>query len=556
MSEPKYDAVIVGSGASGAVLARELAVAGIKVALLERGPKINPEDHALHDEQTSHGYGLLRPKLGGEDPTSPREFRFQGEERFRVLYPGDWGYSESAAVVGGGMFLFGGLMWRRPPCEFRLKSIHGHVPGTTLEDWPFTYEDLEPYFTKAEYEMGVSGETGGNPFEGKRSKPFPMPPIDLQPGDVTVRETMKRMGYHPFVVPLGIATDKFKGRPACMHHPCCNGYICEIGAKSTPVSALLPDAIATGNCTLIPDAMVKEIAVDAKGQPNGVRYFTEKGALETVTARIVIMAASAIETTRLLLNSSSKWHPKGMANSSGWVGRNLMGHMSPWVWGIMDEVTNEGYGPGAGIAMDDFCGNNEGFAAGGVIYSRTEVTPVSFTTRRPRGAPRWGLEHKKYQRENFRRYIRLFAPAEDMPQFENRVEVSPIIRDRWGIPVPRITHSFHPNDYKVYNFFRNKMIEILKEAGARDLTGSGIDKGGTGYQMGTCRMGTDPKTSVVNTNGQSHDLDNLFIVDASVLPTAGGRNPVLTIQALAYKFAEQLVTDWNGGAWKSGGKEV
>jgi len=549
MAKDVVDAVIVGAGAAGSVLAKELSEAGLRVVLLERGPKVNPADYALHDEETSHGYGMTRPTVGGEERFAPREFRYQGDEHFQLVRSHDWGFSSQAAVVGGGMLVYGGLMWRRPPVDFRMKSEYGHLEGTTLEDWPLSYEELEPFYTKAEYEMGVSGEGGVNPFEGKRSKPFPLPPVGLQPGDEMIRKTAKRAGYHPFVVPLGILTEDYRGRSACIHHPCCNNYVCDIGAKSTPVTALLPAALATGNCALIPDALVKEITVDARGNPNGVTYF-RNDKLERQQARLVIVAGCAIESARLLLNSASRWWPNGMANGNDWVGRNLTGHVSPWVWGIADKETNEGFGPGAGIGIDDYFAGNSGFVGGSVIYSRTEMTPVAFASRRPRGAPAWGLAHKKYQRENFHRYLRLFAPAEDMPQWENRVEVSPNVRDSWGIPVARITHSFHPNDLKVWRFFRDKMVGLLRETGVHDIRSSGIGRGGTGYQMGTCRMGADPKTSVVNPWGQSHEADNLFVVDASVFVTAGGRNPALTIQALAWRFADYIVREWKGGAWK------
>jgi len=556
MKAEKLDAVIVGSGASGAVLARELASAGLDVLVLERGPRLDPKDFVQHDELTSQGSGGLRPRVGNEDKFGPREFRNQGDAEFTLLRAEDWGYGGNGAAVGGGMFFFGALMWRRPPIDFRMKSEYGSVQGSTLEDWPVSYQELEPFYSKAEYEMGVGGEGGTNPFEGDRSKPYPLPPVEIQAGDERVKKTALKLGYHPFVVPLGIATKDYRGRSACIGHPCCNNYVCEVGAKSTPVSVLLPEALATGKCRLVPDALVREITTDSSGNPDGVTYFDSQGRLTEVKARLVIVAACAVETPRLLLNSASKWHPKGMGNRNGWVGRNLMGHISPWVWGIYDEESNGGYGPGAGIAIDDFYGKNPGFVGGAVIYSRTEVTPIAFASRRPRGAARWGLEHKRYQRENFHRYIRLFAPAEDLPQYENRVEVSPSVKDSWGIPVARITHSFHPNDYLVFDFFKKKMTDILKESGARDITSSNIGKGGTGYQLGTCRMGADKSTSVVNGYGQSHEIDNLFIVDSSVFVTSGGRNPALTIQALAFRFADYIVKQWNGGAWRDGRREI
>jgi choline dehydrogenase-like flavoprotein len=556
MSRDVVDAVIVGAGASGGVLAKRLSEAGLRVVVFERGPEINPEDYALHDELTSQVAGMVRSPVCGEEKFGPREFRYTDGEPFRRVEPGDWEFSSSAAVVGGGQLLYGALMWRRPPVDFRMRTEYGSVEGSTLEDWPLTYDDLEPFFTKAEYELGVCGEGGVNPFEGKRSRPYPMPPIDIHPGDEMIRDAAKRKGYHPFVVPLGLLTDHYRGRSSCIAHPCCNGFICEIGAKSTPVTALFPPALATGNCRIVANSIVSEITLDSRGKPNGVAYFDPEGRARHQSARIVVVACSGIETPRLLLNSKSKWFPRGLGNGNDWVGRNVMGHISPWVWGVMDRVTNLGYGPGPGIAVDDFHAHNPGIVGGSVIYSRTETTPISFANRRPRGAPRWGRAHKEYQRLNFRRYIRLFAPAEDMPRFENRVEVSDGVRDRWGIPVARMTHSYHPNDLEVWRFFRDKMIDLLEEAGARDITPSNVGRGGIGYQLGSCRMGADPTTSVVNSFGQSHEVDNLFVVDGSVFVTSGGRNPALTIQALAYRFADHLIDQWEGGAWRNGTREV
>jgi choline dehydrogenase-like flavoprotein len=212
---------------------------------------------------------------------------------------------------------------------------------------------------------------------------------------------------------------------------------------------------------------------------------------------------------------------------------------------------NEGFGPGAGIGIDDFYGKNPGLIGGGVIYSRTLTTPIAFHGVMPPEAPAWGAGFKKYQREKFHSYYRLTVPSEDVPQFENRVDVSPKIRDAWGIPVARVTHGFHAKDIGLFNFLTGKMEQILREAGSRAVYSKGPVKGGlTVHQNGTCRMGNDPKTSVVNRHGQSHDLDNLFVVDGSLFVTSGGRNPALTIQALAYWCGDYIIRQWRGGAWR------
>lgn len=322
-------------------------------------------------------------------------------------------------------------------------------------------------------------------------------------------------------------------------------------AKATFVSALLQETLATGNCQLVAEAMVKEVSVDAHGQPNGITFYDREGKLIHQPARLIVLAASAAETPRLLLNSRSRWWPQGLANRNGWVGRNLMGHTGPQVYGIFRQTVNEGFGPGAGIGIDDFYGKIPGLTGGGIIYSRTLTTPISFHGLMPPDAPAWGLGFKKYQRERFHGYYRLTVAAEDVPQFKNRVEVSPYIRDAWGIPIARITHSFHDKDTELFLFLTGKMEHLLRESGALQVYAKGPVKGGlTVHQNGTCRMGNDPKTSVVDRHGQSHDLDNLFVVDGSLFVTSGGRNPALTIQALAYWCSDYIVRQWQGGVWR------
>ncbi|MEW5977330.1 MAG: GMC family oxidoreductase [Acidobacteriota bacterium] len=552
MTPDKVDAVIVGAGASGGVVAHQLAHAGLRVVLLERGSRLDVKNFQLHDEMLTRGN--LYPPFNGLDRRHPREFRHREGEAFQLIYPDSYSYPGLAAAVGGGQLFYGGLMWRFLPIDFRAGSEYGPISGSTLSDWPLTYEDLEPFYDLAEQHLGVAGEAGVNPFDGKRRRPFPLPPVQMQTGDLLIQKAARRLGYHPFTVPLGIATEPYKGRNGCIRHPCCNLFICEIGAKSTIVSALLPATLATGNCRLVTEAVVKEVTLDGKGRPDGVAYFDQGKTLVRQPAHLVILAASATETPRLLLNSRSRWFPKGLGNRNDWVGRNLMDHIGPSVVGFFEETTNEGLGPGPGVAIDDFYGKNPGFAGGGVIYNRTEALPMAFANIRPQTAPRWGKAHKEFQRKYFRRYCRLWVPGEMQPQFENRVEISPSVRDAWGIPVARLTHHLHPNDYALYDFFREKMVNLMREAGAFEVVSRPAGQGGVdAHQCGTCRMGNDPKTSVVDRFGRLHDLDNVFVVDGSLFVTSGGRNPALTIQALAYWVSDHIIREWKGGGWQAKG---
>ena len=544
------DAVIVGAGASGGVVAKELAAAGMKVVLLERGALIDPAKYRQHDELATRRTGSPLPDYAPSETRHPREFRFQGEKEFRKILPSGGSYGWMGGVVGGGQLTYAALMWRRPPIDFRMKSEYGPVAGTTLEDWPLSYEELEPFYDKAEKEIGVCGEGGINPFEGKRSSPFPLPPLNPSPGDELLQRAAHKLGYHPFMSPLGIVTRDYRGRGGCIHHPCCNGFVCEIGAKSSMVSAFLPELQKSENCRLIPLAVAAEITTNSRGKPDGVRYFDQRGRAVHQRARLIVLAASATETPRLLLNSKSRWFPRGMANPNDWVGRNLMGHTGPKAYAFFPEATSEGVGPGTGLALDDFHGKNPGLVGGGVLYSHCLTTPLNFAGIRPPGEPEWGRPHKKFQREQFNHYYRITSPAEDLPQFENRVEASPQVRDAWGIPVARITHSFHANDHALFDFLTGKMERLLREAGAREVFAGNSSRGGISlHQNGTCRMGNDPKTSVVNRYGQTHEVDSLFVVDGSLFVTSGGRNPALTIQALAYWSSDYLVQQWKGGAW-------
>ena len=196
----------------------------------------------------------------------PREFRHTAADSFQKIFPEDGYYPLLAAVVRRRATFLRGSDVALSPNRFRAKSTYGAMEGSTLDDWPLTYDELEPFYDKAEYTLGVAGEDG-DPFAGKRSRPFPLPPVDLQPGDLLVKKAAQKLGYHPFTVPLGIATQKYQDRNPCVRHPCCNGFICEIGAKSTMVTALLPSTLATGNCQLITEAVVKEVTTDGRGHP-------------------------------------------------------------------------------------------------------------------------------------------------------------------------------------------------------------------------------------------------------------------------------------------------
>jgi choline dehydrogenase-like flavoprotein len=547
MNTQHVNAVIVGAGAGGGVMAKELATAGLTVILFERGgwPVF---DRHINDELISQRVQILDSAFGPDWKQHPRVAVAPNGTR-TTISPSDGRYNHIAACVGSGTVSYGAMGWRFMPEDFRLKTTYGEVEGSTLDDWPVSYDELEPYYEKAEWEIGVSGDET-NPFAGPRKKPYPMPPFELNSEGKHLYNTCKQMGLHPFSVPMLRNSVPYNGRAACIRNRTCCGFACPVNAKNGTQNTVIPVAMQTGNCMVKTHCMVAEVIVNDKGIAGGVRYFDENGKAKTQTADIVVVAGSAIETARLLLNSRSKLHPNGAGNNNDWLGRNLQGHAYTGAEGIFDFDILDLVGPGSTMAISDYSHHNPGIIGGGILCTEFYRLPYAFSNARPSGEPRWGKAHKDFQRDNFYRIGRLHGPIQEMPMFTSRVTVDPAIKDYWGIPVPALSGGRHPLDREHCIFLSSKAEEILKKAGAvktwTHVPGTvSISPSGGQHQVGTCRMGNDPTRSVVNSYGQVHNIDNLFVTDGSVLVTCGGFNPVLTIMAVAYRSGEYIVKNFN-----------
>jgi choline dehydrogenase-like flavoprotein len=547
----KVDVVIVGSGAGGGIVAKELASAGLSVVVFERGKMYGAAsfNHSELESQYS-----VPPAYGPSVYANPRTFRYSDRETAQPVYPGiDGRYGNTAAAVGGGTVAYGAAAWRFKREDFRMKSTYGSIPGTSLEDWPIGYDDLEPFYEKAEYELGVCGLAGADPFAEPRKKPYPLPPLPINPQGEIIRGAGLRLGWHPFPPPFAILTQPYQDRPACIQCVWCLAHNCEVKAKSGTHVTMLPRAIQTGKCELRANTFVTRVITDEKGRPNGVQYFDDKKLGHEQHADLIVVACSATESARLLLNSSSKFHPRGMGNSSGQVGRNLNDHTGADTFGLFEQEIPHDKGPGPSIAFNDWNHPaSRDIPGGGYIYNYYCTLPVEFAGTRPPGEPAWGKSHKEFQRRYFRRYLHLGSNCQAMPQEKNCVDLDPGLRDAWGMPVARITHSWSKTDFQIADYVMDKGEKLLKEAGATKTWRGGNGMGGVGdHQNGTCRMGDDPKTSVVNRYCQSHDSDNLFVTDSSVLVTDAGFNPSLTIQAVAFWASDYIRKQWAGSAWRN-----
>jgi choline dehydrogenase-like flavoprotein len=537
------DAVVIGAGAGGGVIAKELACAGMRVVLLERGRWVTAwDDHKddLRNQRTS----VLGAPFGPDDERNPR-VAVDRRGRELVVLPSDGAYSNNAACVGSGTVSYGAMAWRYMAQDFRMKSIYGCPPGSTLDDWPITYDDLEPFYEKAEWEMGVSGDVAPDPFHAPRRRGLPMPALPPNREYEILKPAALRKGWHPFDIPMLRNSVPYNGRGPCMRCRWCVGFACEVNAKNGTQNTVIPTAMATGLCELRTDAMAREIVLDARGHAIAVTYFDAGSHLQTQPARLVVVSAGAIETARLLLNSKSRLHPNGLGNRYDWVGRNLQGHAYPRAVGLFDHDTYDDVGPGASIAICDFNHGNPGLRGGAMLANEFIRLPIQFTGMTPPDTPRWGHEHKDYMRQFYRRSIAVMGPVQEMPVFEARAELDPRVKDFWGIPVARLSGGRHPHSVEVARAVVVKAAEWLQEAGAiRTWTNvPGLDLSGGQHQAGTCRMGNDPRSSVVDRNCRIHEADNIYLADASVHVTNGGFNPALTILANAYRVAAAIVKE-------------
>jgi choline dehydrogenase-like flavoprotein len=540
----KYDAIIIGTGAAGGIVACLLAEAGKHVLLLERGPALSfadvGRDHLRNQRLAIYGHNA-GPELAG----NPRVF-VDPQGRSRLVKPHELDYHNNAACVGGGTRVYGAQAWRFHPDDFRMASKYGVPDGSSLADWPITYETLEPFYERAEWELGAAGDGDGIRSQIPRRRNYPLPPVPPSPQTVALENSARQLGWRTAPVPLLINTEPYGGRSACIACKYCVGFACPTDAKTGTQNTVIPRALATGNCELKTSAVAGAIETDDRGNVTGVSYFVNSsGTPQQVTARsrLVIISSGAIESARLLLNSRSPFHPTGLGNEYDQVGRNLQGHLYPRAYGLSSTKVFNGIGPGVTIATIQFNHDNPGIIGGGMLADDFIKPPIDFWyDSLPPDLPRWGVENKRFMRDNYTRVMHVRGPVQDIPNPEGRVTVDDTVRDKWGVPVARLSGTTHPATVDAAEFMRERGEQWLRASGCEKVwsTQPGLILSGRQHQAGTCRMGSDAKNSVTDEWGRIHNHDNLFVVDGSLHVTNGGFNPVLTIMALAFRSAEYI----------------
>jgi choline dehydrogenase-like flavoprotein len=510
--DEEIDFCIVGVGSAGGVLLQRLARAGFRVVGIEAGPFWDVERDWVSDEAGSHKLYWNDLRItGGSEPLT-------------------FGENNSGKGVGGGSVHWAAFAPRLHPSDFRVYSEDG-----VGADWPISYWDLKPYYEMLEKEMPVSGPAyfpWGDPH-GYPYGPHPLGGV----GNVLVRGcTALGIRVCPGG-PVAINAGAHADRPHCIYRGfCIQG--CKVGAKQSTLYSHVPDGIHYG-AEVRDNCMVARVNLNDEGHVTGVTYFDPEMRECEQKARVVILCGYAIETPRLLLNSACARFETGLANSSGIVGRYLMAQAGNVILGRFPDLIRMYKAPPAHALTEEFYETDptRGFARGFAIQTVGPL-PIAFAKQIIAAKGVWGWSLRR-ELMDYNHWAALGLLGEILPWPDNRVELDKEAKDQYGLPVAHITFSLHDNDKKMIAFGKEKVKEVMWAAGAEEV----VQEARYAHLVGAARMGSDPRTSVVNSFGQAHDIANLFIMDGSVFPTQGSANPGLTIQALAARTADYLIAE-------------
>jgi choline dehydrogenase-like flavoprotein len=521
MANEKVDVVIVGGGASGSTYAAVLAKAGKKVVILEQGP-----DWQLSDLISSDLWGR-RVKPAGPP------FLLEGKNPVSYGYQGGWG-------VGGAALHYFANFPRLLPNDFRIKSEHGRA-----HDWPISYQDVAPFYDKVARDVGVSGDAKAEEIWRPAGEPYPMPPMKtFRNGEIWLKG-FKEVGIRMVPAAVGMNSTEYKGRPACLYDGWCH-VGCPIGALANPVVTYLADARKAG-AEVRPWSTVTRVLTDAQGgRVTGVEYYDQKKERQVQEASVVVLAAWAAQNPRLLLNSTTDKHPKGLANKNGLVGKYMMTHLSSGTLAIFDEdVQNHMGTTGAQYFSYERYGKtaHKGAFGSTFIVAGTAIKTSDLGGFANARLDLFGPDLAAFMKTAVRGFTRIGAFGEEMPNIENRVELA-TDKDEFGMPLGRIIHSYDDEVPKLWEANFVEGLAIAKAAGAKEMW-SGRGNIPTIHLMGGTIMGSGPENSVVDSFGQTHEIPNLYMAGPGIFATSGASNPTYTIFALSLRGAEHLAAKWS-----------
>ncbi len=559
-----FDVCVIGSGAGGAPVAYALANAGYSVLVLEKGPWFKREDFSK-DELACCRRSHYTPNLRDEqhvieDPDGQGGWH---TESTSVSGRDFW----NGSMVGGSSNLMSGFFHRMKPMDFRLLSTFGPIEGANVVDWPIGYGDLAPYYDKVEKVVGVSGRHRHHPFAEPRAiGDYPMPPTAEHPVAGWIDQACTELGFNAFQVPRAILSRPRENRGSCSYSGYCGSYGCSTNAKGSARAALIEPALATGRLTLRPQCKVHRLASDAKGRIVSAEYVDGQGNMHRVDARVFVVACQAIESSRLMLASTGPAHPKGLGNAHGQLGRNLVFSAGGAGSGYIryDRLDKEKakqlavLGPFVNRALQDWYRiDDRAFdskaAKGGTIeflMGHPNAIGRADGTKWESGRLIWGKPWKRKLERWFSEDRKIdFEVFNDwLPTDNCFVSLDPGVKDKWGKPVARIRVGYHEHDLKVGRYLAEKGEQVLRQMGA-DFVSSGVSGSPPpNLVAGGCRFGTDPRHSVLDPDCRVWKSENLFVTDASFMPTGGSVPYTWTIYANAFRVADRIADQLGGGA--------
>jgi choline dehydrogenase-like flavoprotein len=509
-----YDVIIIGTGAGGGTLARHLAPSGKRILLLERGDWLRrePQNWGTKDVFVENRY--ITPDTWYDGKGKP----FQPQVHY---------------FVGGATKMYGAALYRLRKEDFgELRHHDGISPA-----WPISYEDMEPYYTQAEHMYEVRGARGEDPTEPPASAPYPFPAISHEPRIQQLADDLEAAGYHPFHAPCGVRLDEADPPNShCVRCATCDGFPCLVQAKSDAEMLGVRPALQHENVTLLTNAHAVKLATNDAGTAVTEVVVARNGGTESYSADVIVVSCGAANSAKLLLVSASDKHPNGLANGSDQVGRNYVFHASQAVLALSKDENPTVFQKTLGL-NDFYLGAEDVEYPLGNIQMIGKSQAEMFRGEKPREtklAPEWTLEKMA------RHAVDFWLSTEDLPTSDNRVTV-----DGDG----NVHIAYTPNNEEPKKQLYKKLMSMLKHVGMHEghllhrfaYMKTDIPVGGCAHQAGTCRFGSDPATSVLDTNCKAHELDNLYLVDTSFFPSIGAVNPALTAMANAIRVGDHLL---------------
>jgi len=540
-----YDICIIGSGAGAGPIAYELTKAGAKVLILEKGSFYSEKDFSK-DEIAFVRRNIITPSLKDEFHTIEE---FTDNRWIKTsTYDLNWSFW-NGNIIGGSSNFMSGYFHRLKPNDFKLKSVYGEIEGGNIVDWPIDYEELEPYYEKVERLVGVSGNvTKYRHCEPRSTRNFPYPPTKEHPIVKLFDKTCKDLKITPFKTPRAILTDKKDDRYPCYYSNYCGSYGCSSGAKGSSRASLLVLALQTNNLTIKTNAFVSKLITNEKKQIVSARYFTKDFVEKEVKAKIFVVAAQAVESSRLLLNSKNRKFPYGLANSSKEVGKNLLfsgGGIGSCEFDETVLPNKELFVSGLFVnrAIKDWYYTKD-FKGGTIDFLFDHPNPIRRANKLKWENKKllWGkkLQDKIFNNFTKKRNFNFEIFTDWIPNDNCFVSVDEKYKDKYKVPVANIRIGSHVQNLKVSNFLAFKGKKILKKMGGKNIKIDITPLPSPNLQAGGCRFGDDPKTSVLNRYCQSHDIENLFVTDGSFMPTGGSVPYTWTIYANSFRVADYI----------------